>query len=57
MNSHDHEFVSSIANRIVEFIPGGIIDKMEGFEDYLADSNANELREKAYKDNKRIILL
>ena len=56
-NSHDHEFVSSIANRIVEFIPGGIIDKMEGFEDYLADSNANELREKAYKDNKRIILL
>ena len=56
-NSHDHEFVSSIANRIVEFTPSGIIDKMEGFEDYLADQNANELREKAYKDSKRIILL
>ncbi len=56
-NSHDHEFVSSIANRIVEFTPSGIIDKMEGFEDYLADQNANALREKAYKDSKRIILL
>ena len=56
-NSHDHEFVSSIANRIVEFTPTGIIDKMEGFEDYLADQSANELREKAYQNEKRIILL
>lgn len=56
-NSHDHEFVSSIANRIVEFTPTGIIDKMEGFEDYLADQSANELRERAYKNEKRIILL
>jgi len=33
--SHDHEFVSTIANRIVEFTPGGIIDRDMGFEDYL----------------------
>ncbi len=56
-NSHDHQFVSSIANRIIEFTPDGIIDKMEGFEDYLNDSNVKEKRDKAYKNVKGVILL
>ncbi|MFC2420767.1 MAG: ABC-F family ATP-binding cassette domain-containing protein, partial [Treponema maltophilum] len=36
-NSHDHEFISSIANRIIEITPGGVIDRMMNFDDYLAD--------------------
>ncbi len=37
--SHDHEFVSTVANRIVELAPGGIIDRMMGFDDYLESSD------------------
>lgn len=43
--SHDHQFVSSIANRIVEILPGGIIDRMIPFDEYLADENVAQLRE------------
>lgn len=56
-NSHDHQFVDSIANRIIEFTPNGIIDKMMGFEDYLADENVKALRDKAYKDVRGVVLL
>ncbi len=56
-NSHDHQFVDSIANRIIEFTPNGIIDKMMGFEDYLNDGAVKELRDKAYKDVRGIVLL
>ena len=47
-NSHDHEFINSIANRIVEITPGGIIDRMMSFDDYIADPQVKELREKYY---------
>ncbi len=50
-NSHDHEFISSIANRIVEITPGGIIDRMMSFDDYLADEQIKELRSEYYKDS------
>ena len=33
--SHDHEFVQTIANRIIEFVPGGMIDKPCTFDDYI----------------------
>jgi ATPase subunit of ABC transporter with duplicated ATPase domains len=36
-SSHDHEFVATVANRIVEITPGGIIDRVMGFEEYLSD--------------------
>ena len=49
-NSHDHEFISSIANRIIEICPGGIIDRMMNFEDYLKDEQVKELRMEYYKD-------
>jgi ATPase subunit of ABC transporter with duplicated ATPase domains len=49
-NSHDHEFVSSIANRIVEITPNGIIDRMMNFDDYLTDEHVKELRIAAYGD-------
>jgi ATPase subunit of ABC transporter with duplicated ATPase domains len=46
--SHDHEFVTSIANRIVELCPGGVIDRYASFDDYLADKQISALRDKYY---------
>lgn len=43
--SHDHEFVSTIANRIVEFTPGGIIDRMMTFEEYLESEEVTRTRD------------
>lgn len=48
-NSHDHEFISSIANRIVEITPRGVIDRMMGFDDYIHDAQVTELRAKMYE--------
>ena len=50
-NSHDHEFISSVANRIIEITPAGIIDRMMNFDDYLADDHVKELRSEYYKDS------
>lgn len=46
--SHDHEFVNSIANRIVEICPGGVIDRAMPFDDYLADPKIRALRDEYY---------
>ena len=46
--SHDHEFVDTVANRIVEFTPTGIIDKSMRFDDYLEDERVNAERDAAY---------
>ncbi|MCE1227712.1 MAG: ATP-binding cassette domain-containing protein [Geobacteraceae bacterium] len=43
--SHDHEFVSTIANRIVEFTSGGIIDRSMSFEEYLENEEVNRTRD------------
>ncbi|MCK4515244.1 MAG: ABC-F family ATP-binding cassette domain-containing protein, partial [Spirochaetaceae bacterium] len=48
--SHDHEFVDTVANRIVELTPTGIMDRTMRFDDYLKDERVNELRDKAYRD-------
>jgi ATPase subunit of ABC transporter with duplicated ATPase domains len=46
--SHDHEFVNSIANRIVELCPGGVIDRMMSFDEYLKDEQVKALRDELY---------
>ena len=56
-NSHDHQFVDSLANRIIEFVPGGIIDRMTSFEAYLNDESVDALREKAYQGKKAKVAL
>ena len=48
-SSHDHEFIQSIANRIVEITPNGIIDRMMSFDDYIADKQVSEIRAELYK--------
>jgi ATPase subunit of ABC transporter with duplicated ATPase domains len=42
--SHDHKFVSTLANRIVELLPGGVIDRVMSFDEYLGNDNVNALR-------------
>ena len=54
-SSHDHEFISSIANRIIEITPKGIIDRMMPFDDYLADEQIKQMRKEMYEGtNKKI---
>ena len=59
-NSHDHEFITSIANRVVEIIPGddgvpgALIDRMMLFDDYLKDDSVKALRAAAYHHGLRI---
>ena len=56
-NSHDHKFVDSLANRIIEFTPKGIIDKMERFDDYLVDEDVKAKRDKAYEGHKGAVVI
>ena len=46
--SHDHEFIQTVANRIIELTPGGIIDKIMDYDDYIIDPTVAELRAKYY---------
>src|SRR5699024_5552065 len=48
--SHDREFVQSVANRIVELTPNGIIDRYMTFEEYMEDDKIKKLREDLYKE-------
>lgn len=48
MASHDHEFIQTVANRIIELTPGGIIDKMTEYDDYITDERVAAARERLY---------
>jgi ATPase subunit of ABC transporter with duplicated ATPase domains len=43
--SHDHEFVNTLANRIIEITPEGIIDRSMSFDDYIESANIAEIRD------------
>ena len=47
--SHDHEFINTVANRIIEITPNGSIDKLMCYDDYIHDDRIKELREKIYQ--------
>ena len=53
--SHDHEFIQTVANRIVEITPKGVIDRMMPFDDYMADEQIKELRKQCYEGSDRKI--
>ena len=55
--SHDHEFIQSIASRIVEITPRGVIDRMMTFDDYRADKQIAEMRKEFYKGSGKKIRL
>lgn len=46
--SHDHEFIQTVANRIIELTPGGIIDKIMDYDDYIVDPTVAELKARYY---------
>ncbi len=46
--SHDHELVNTVANRIIEITPNGLIDKMMTYDEYLSDSKIVQLQEELY---------
>lgn len=46
--THDHEFAQTVANRIIELTPNGIIDRHTSFDDFISDPKIKELREKMY---------
>ena len=48
MASHDHEFIQTISNRIIELTPNGIIDKMTEYDDYITDERVQAARERLY---------
>ena len=49
-SSHDHEFIQTVANRIIELTPNGIIDKMMDYDEYITSDHIKELRAKMYGD-------
>lgn len=49
-DSHDHQFTQTIANRIIEILPGGIIDRQMTFDEYIENEDIDALREKMTKE-------
>lgn len=49
LTSHDHTFMQTVANRIIELTPKGIIDRLMTFDEYLADDRVKALKEEMYK--------
>jgi ATPase subunit of ABC transporter with duplicated ATPase domains len=46
--THDHEFAQTVANRVIELTPSGVIDRYTSFDEYMSDKKIKELREKMY---------
>ncbi len=47
-SSHDHEFIETVANRIIELTPNGIIDKMMEYDEYITSDHIKEMRARMY---------
>jgi len=48
LTSHDHTFLQTVANRVIELTPSGIIDRLTTFDEYLQDARVKQLREEMY---------
>jgi len=48
LTSHDHTFLQTVANRVIELTPSGIIDRLMSFDEYLEDARVKQLREEMY---------
>ena len=49
LTSHDHTFMQTVANRVIELTPSGIIDRLMTFDEYIEDDRVKFLREEMYK--------
>jgi ATPase subunit of ABC transporter with duplicated ATPase domains len=52
LTSHDHTFMQTVANRIIELTPTGIIDRLMSFDEYLVDERIRQLRTEKYEAGK-----
>ena len=50
LTSHDHTFMQTVANRVIELTPNGIIDRLMTFDEYLDDKRVKALREELYEE-------
>ena len=48
-SSHDHEFIQTVANRVIELTPNGIIDKIMDYDDYITDPIVAEMKQRMYR--------
>ena len=48
LSTHDHQFMQTVANRIIEITPNGMIDKLMTYDEYLADARVKEVKEELY---------
>jgi ATPase subunit of ABC transporter with duplicated ATPase domains len=48
--THDHQFAQSIANRVIELTPNGVIDRYMKFDEYMQDAKIRDLRSKMYNN-------
>jgi ATPase subunit of ABC transporter with duplicated ATPase domains len=48
MSSHDHEFIRTVCNRIIEIGPNGMIDKLMDYDDYISDEKLKQQRNALY---------
>jgi len=49
LTSHDHTFMQTVSNRVIELTPKGIIDRLVSFDEYMEDERIHQLREEMYK--------
>ena len=49
--THDHEFIQTVANRIIEITPNGLVDKMMEYDEYIDDENVQKILEELYGEN------
>jgi ATPase subunit of ABC transporter with duplicated ATPase domains len=52
--SHDHQFVDSIANRIIEITPAGVIDRVMRFDEYIENEDVRRIRDEMYHGHLRM---
>lgn len=55
LTSHDHTFMQTVANRVIELTPSGIIDRLMTFDEYLSDNRVKELRETMYAGKSKML--
>ena len=48
LSTHDHQFAQTIANRVVELTPKGVIDRYMSFDEYMSSDKIKELRQSMY---------
>ena len=55
-SSHDHQFIDTVANRIIEITPSGIIDRPMTFDEYIENEDVRKLRDELYRGHQRMSL-